>query len=81
MPEPEDGLSPLAKSMRQAGPWLEVTSRLTGGALFGVLAGWGLDKAMGWDEQHWGIIICSALGLFAGFWGFISGVIKMGKKK
>ena len=25
--------------MRQAGPWLEVTSRLTGGALFGVLAG------------------------------------------
>ncbi len=66
--------------MRQAGPWLEVTSRLTGGALFGVLAGWILDWWMGW-EQHYGIIICSALGLFAGFWGFISGVIKMGKKK
>ena len=70
----------MAKSMRQAGPWLAVTSRLTGGALFGVLAGWGLDAGMGW-KQHWGIIICSALGLFAGFWGFISGVIQMGKKK
>lgn len=81
MPEPEDdGLSPLAKSMRQAGPWLTVTSRLTGGAIFGVLAGWGLDRLMGW-EQHWGIIICSALGIFAGFWGFISGVITMEKKK
>ena len=80
MPEPEDGLSPLAKSMRQAAPWLEISSRLTGGAIFGVLAGWGLDKWMGW-EQHWGIIGCSVLGIFVGFWGFISGVIKMGKKK
>ena len=49
--------------------------------MFGVLGGWLLDKGMGWEQQHWGIIICSALGLFAGFWGFISGVIKMGKKK
>lgn len=65
--------------MRQAAPWLNITSRLTGGVLFGVLAGWALDRWMGW-EQHFGIIICSALGLFAGFWGFISGVLKMGKK-
>ena len=48
--------------------------------MFGVLAGWLLDRWMGWS-QHYGIILCSTLGLFVGFWGFISGVLKMGKKK
>jgi ATP synthase protein I len=80
LPDPDDELSPMAKTYREAGPWLEASSMLTGGAVFGLLAGWALDKWMGWN-QPWGIIICSALGIVVGFVGFIRAVLKMGKKK
>ena len=80
MPKPDDELSPLAKSYRDAGPWLEAGSLLTGGAIFGVLAGWGVDRWMGW-QQPWGIIGCSVLGIGVGFYGFIKAVLKAGKKK
>lgn len=80
MPDPDDELSPLAKSYRDAGPWLEASSLLTGGVLFGLLAGWGVDAALGL-KQPWGIIGCSVVGLGVGFYGFMKAVLKMGKKK
>ena len=70
----------MAKTFRDAGPWLEASSMLTGGALFGLFGGWALDRWMGW-QQPWGIIGCSAVGIIAGFYGFIRAVLKMGKKK
>ena len=79
MPEPDDELSPLAKTYRSAGPWLQATGRLTGGVLVGVLVGVAVDKWKGW-EQPWGLLGCSVLGLVVGFYGFIKGVMQMGKK-
>lgn len=80
MPKPDDELSPLAKSYRDAGPWLEASSLLTGGAVFGVVVGYAVDRLFGW-KQSWGIIGCSVLGIGVGFYGFFRAVLKMGKKK
>lgn len=80
MPDPDDELSPMAKTYREAGPWLEASSLLTGGAIFGVVAGWAVDRWFGW-QQPWGIIGCSVLGIGVGFYGFFKAVLKMGKKK
>jgi ATP synthase protein I len=73
-------LSPLAKALREAGPWLDATGRLTGGVVVGVVAGWLVDRWMGW--QPWGLLGCAALGITAGMIGFFTSILKlMGKKK
>ena len=59
---------------------MEASSKLTGGAVCGLLGGWALDHFMGW-KQPWGIIGCSVVGISVGFYGFIKSVLKMGKKK
>ena len=80
MSKPDDELSGMAKTYRDAGPWLEASSLLTGGAIFGVVIGWLVDRWGGW-QQPWGIIGCSVVGLGVGFYGFFKAVLKMGKKK
>ncbi len=44
-----------------------------------MLVGVAVDKWKGW-EQPWGLLGCSVLGLVVGFYGFIKGVMQMGKK-
>lgn len=66
---PDDGLSPLAKSYRAAAPWLAAVWQFTGSALVGVLAGYGFDRWTGFGP--WGLVVGGVLGSGAGFYAFI----------
>lgn len=75
----DEGLSGYAKAMRAAAPWLDATSRLTGGAVLGVLLGYAIDR---WrDTGPWGLIIGSTLGISLGLYGFLATALKMSKTK
>lgn len=67
--DPDDGLSPLAKSYRAAAPWLNAVWQFTGSALFGVGVGWWLDGKLGW--RPWGLIVGGLVGSGVGFYAFI----------
>lgn len=67
--DPDDGLSPLAKSYRAAAPWLSAVWQFTGSALFGVAAGYGLDRWVG--TGPWGLIVGGMGGSAVGFYAFI----------
>lgn len=67
--DPDEGLSPLAKSYRAAAPWLSAVWQFTGSALFGVAAGYGLDRWVG--TGPWGLIIGGMGGSAVGFYAFI----------
>ena len=68
-PDNDEGLSPLAKSYRAAEPWLSAVWQFTGSALFGVGAGYGLDRWVG--TGPWGLIIGGMGGSAVGFYAFI----------
>lgn len=76
--EPDDGLSPLAKAMRQAQPWLSATSKVVNGAVVGVVGGMLADKYLGWAP--WGTVGLSVLGISVGLYGFLRDAMRMGKK-
>ncbi len=67
--DPDEGLSPLAQSYRAAEPWLSAVWQFTGSALFGVGAGYGLDRWLGIGP--WGLIIGGMGGSAVGFYAFI----------
>lgn len=69
MKDPDDGLSPLAKSYRAAAPWLNAVWQFTGSALFGVGVGYGVDQH--WGTTPWGLIVGGVVGSGAGFYAFI----------
>lgn len=75
MKDPDEGLSPLAKSYRAAAPWLDAVWRFTGSALFGVAAGYGLDRWLGIGP--WGLIIGGLGGSAIGFYAFIKAATKL----
>ena len=79
MSDPDDELSGFAKAYRSAGPWLEATSRLSGGAVVGVLGGFWVDHLWG-GGKHWGVLVGSVLGITMGFVGFITSVMRLNKK-
>lgn len=67
--DPDEGLSPLAKSYRAATPWLNAVWQFTGSALFGVAVGYGVDRWMGWSPI--GLIVGGMGGSAVGFYAFI----------
>ena len=73
--DPDDGLSPLAKSYRAAAPWLSVVWQFIGSALFGVAVGYGLDQWRGWTP--WGLVVGGLVGSGVGFYAFIRGALKL----
>lgn len=77
--ENDDGLSPLARAMRNAQPWMNAVSKLTGSALAGVLGGYWLDKWTGW--KPWGLVAMSLLFITVGMYAFLKDALSMGKKK
>ncbi len=74
----DDGVQGIAKEMRAANPWLTAISKLTGGAVFGVLGGYFLDRWLG--TEPWGLVGLSTVGIGVGFYGFIREALRLGKK-
>lgn len=72
-------LSSMARQMRAAEPYLSAVWKLVGGAVFGVLAGYFLDRWLG--TTPWLMVGLSALGIVVGFYAFISTMLRMGKKQ
>lgn len=77
--DPDDGLSPLAKSYQAAAPWLSAVWQLTGSAMFGVAAGYGLDRWQG--TGPWGLIIGGMGGSAVGFYAFIRATNKLTREQ
>jgi len=75
----KDGLSPTARQMRQSQPYLDAVWKLVGGAVFGVLGGYFLDKWL--HTTPWILVGLSVVGISVGFYGFIRDMLRMGKKK
>ena len=77
----DDGLSPLARAYRTAGPWLGAAWQLTGSTLVGVAMGYGVDRWLG--VGPWGLIVGSLVGSAVGFYAFFSAAIRLseGSKK
>jgi F0F1-type ATP synthase assembly protein I len=67
--DPDEGLSPLAKSYRAAAPWLNAVWQFTGSAMFGVGVGYAVDQH--WGVTPWGLVIGGAVGSGTGFYAFI----------
>lgn len=78
MEKHEDGLSDTAREMRRAQPYLNAVWKLVGGAVFGVLAGYFLDRWLG--TSPWILLGLSVLGIGVGFYAFIRDMLRMGKK-
>jgi ATP synthase protein I len=82
MPPPDsqndDGLSATARGMRQAQPYMNAVWKLVGGAVFGVLAGYFLDRWL--RTTPWILVGLSTLGIGVGFYAFIRDMLRMGKK-
>ncbi len=74
----KDGLSPAARQMRAAQPYLNAVWKLVGGAVFGVVAGYWLDKWLG--TTPWILVGLSVAGIAVGFYAFIRDMLRMGKK-
>jgi len=74
----DDGLSPLARGMRRAQPYLNAVWKLVGGAAFGVLSGMFLDRWL--KTTPWFLLGMSMVGISAGFYGFIRETMRLGKK-
>lgn len=79
-PGKDDGseLSPTARGMRAAVPYMNAVWKLVGGAVFGVLAGYFLDRWMG--TTPWILVGLSAVGISVGFYGFLRDMLRMGKR-
>lgn len=74
----DDGRSPLAKALHSAAPWLDAVSRLTGGAIAGLLAGYLADR--NFDIAPWGLVAGGVCGISFGLYAFLSAALRMGKK-
>lgn len=67
--DPDDGLSPLAKSYRAAAPWLGAVWQFTGSAVVGVVMGYGFDRWTGFGP--WGLVVGGLIGSGVGFYAFV----------
>jgi ATP synthase protein I len=72
-----DELSPAARQMRAASPYLSAVWKLIGGAVVGVGGGMLLDRWLG--TQPWGMVGFSTLGIVVGFYAFIREMMRLGK--
>ena len=76
--EEDDGLSDEARAMQQAAPYFNAVSKLIGGTVIGVVGGYLIDRHTG---KQWPLIVGAVVGIGVGFYGFISDLIRLGKKK
>lgn len=74
----DEELSEAARQMRAAQPYISAVWKLVGGAVFGVLAGYFLDKWLG--TSPWILIGLSCLGISVGFYAFIRAMLDLGKR-
>jgi ATP synthase protein I len=75
----DEGLSDTAKAMRTVEPFMSAAWRLVGGCVVGVLMGWLVDRWFG--TGPWGLVILSMVGIVIGFWGLVSTISKLDRKK
>jgi ATP synthase protein I len=80
-PREEQGkeLSPMARQMRSAEPYISAVWKLVGGAVVGVLGGYFLDKWLG--TSPWLMLGLSFVGIGVGFYGFLHDMARLGKKR
>ncbi|MGQ0505711.1 MAG: AtpZ/AtpI family protein [Myxococcaceae bacterium] len=71
-------LSPTARGMQAAAPYISAVWKLIGGAVFGVVVGGFLDKRLG--TTPWMLVGLSAAGITVGFYAFIKEMLRLGKK-
>lgn len=74
----DEELSEAARQLRAAQPYISAVWKLVGGAVFGVLAGYFLDKWLG--TSPWILIGLSSLGISVGFYAFIRAMLDLGKR-
>jgi ATP synthase protein I len=72
-------LSPMARQMRSAEPYISAVWKLVGGAVVGVLGGYFLDTWLG--TSPWLLLGLSLVGIAAGFYGFLHDMARLGKKR
>jgi F0F1-type ATP synthase assembly protein I len=60
----------MARAYRASAPWLDAVWRFTGGALFGVGAGYAFDAWRG--TGPWGLVVGGMVGSGVGFYAFIT---------
>ena len=77
-PDPE-GLSPFARSLRTAGPWLNAIWQFIGSVLVGALMGYGFDRWIG--KSPLGLILGVVLGISVGMYALIAASIRLSKVK
>jgi len=75
--EPDSELSPLARQMRAAEPYVSAVWKLVGGAVTGVLGGYFLDRWLG--TTPWLLVGLATAGISVGFYAFIRTMLRMGK--
>ena len=73
-----DGLSDAARQLQAASPYLSAVWEMVGGAVVGVGGGLLLDRWLG--TRPWLLVAWSVVGISVGFYGFISDMLKLGKK-
>lgn len=76
-PEGGDGLSPVARQMRAAQPWIGAVWKLMGGCAVGVIGGLWMDRRLG--TGPWGLLGLSLVGISVGFYAFIRAALRLGK--
>lgn len=72
-------LSPTARQMRAAMPYISAVWKLVGGAVVGVLGGYLLDKRLG--TAPWLLVGLSVVGIIAGFYGFLREMSRLEKRR
>ncbi len=76
--EGDEGLSPTARGLRAAQPYINAVWKLLGGAVVGVLGGYYGDRALG--TTPWLTVGLSLAGISVGFYAFLREMLRMGKK-
>jgi len=77
--EDEPYLSPTARGMRAAQPYVDAVWKLLGGFMVGVGAGWALDRWLG--TKGWLLVAGAVLGIGVGFFAFLKAILQLGKRK
>jgi ATP synthase protein I len=79
MGKEDSELSPTARQMRAAAPYISAVWKMVGGAVVGVLGGMLMDRWLG--TKPWGLVGLSVVGICVGFYGFLHEMTRLGKKK
>jgi F0F1-type ATP synthase assembly protein I len=77
-PEDERGLSPNAKALRRAMPYLDAVWRFVGAAGLGVVAGVLLDRRLHSSPAF--TLTLLMVGLGVGFWAMYRSIVRAGSR-